>query len=133
MTIFKMTEPFQITSRLLPGVKLAPDFTVSMEYAGKDCGHQCYRFYIDGPEGQTYESSDLASGMGGGTLQDGFESLFSFMAAAAEAFQYPDSENADLFPEWVMELCYQHSDRIEEMNMYLDEENETIYIQEEES
>lgn len=107
----KIKQPLCITSRLLPGVKIG-EATISIEYAHiTPDERRAYRWYINLP-GKEFTGNDLASGVGGGSLQSGLESLLGFLSAFAEAHAYQDQtgqecENADLFPaglaEWAMD------------------------------
>lgn len=71
--------PFQITARLLPGVKVGTGW-ISIEFAGPtDDGRTRYQYHIDTPKFE-HSASDLKSGVGGGSLQDGMVSLLLFLA-----------------------------------------------------
>lgn len=111
----KLRAPFMITARLLPGVKIG-DVTLSIQDTGLRTpdNRTVYEYFIDGP-GWTHSANDLKSGCGGGTLQEGMESLLSFLGAAAES--YPDGENSDLFPAW----AHQNSDEITLLGIELKE------------
>lgn len=124
-----LREPVCITSRLLPGVKIG-DSHISIEFGGvtRD-GRVRYRYYIDGP-GLQYDNDDLKSGVGGGSLLQGLESLLSFMTAAAEAVRYNlnggESDNSDLFPAWVMDWCYLHDEELQMASLELSETPDAI-------
>ena len=108
----KIKSPLCITSRLMPGVEIGGDTdsfgTISIEYAyvASD-GRQRYRWFIDlhRPCEAALKGDKLASGVGGGTLQEGLESLLGFLGAFAEAVAYQEkhgdqdsyNENVDLF------------------------------------
>jgi hypothetical protein len=69
------------------------------------------------PDDTTHTGEDLKSGVGGGSLQEGFASLLAFLEAAAESYRYQfhtgrQGENVDLFPAEVIAWAYQHSDEI---------------------
>jgi hypothetical protein len=112
--------PLCITSRLLPGVRIG-DAWISIEYAdwpGED-GRQRYTWYIENgsQSGESYESDDLQSGAGGGTLQEGLESLLGFLGAFASAIAFreregKEAENADLFPADLAEWAVENADEI---------------------
>lgn len=112
-----ITQPCQITSRLLPGVRIG-DAELSIEYA-KRPGHEGrtrYQWHLDIPAGE-FAGDDLQSGAQGGSLQSGLASLLSFLGAAGEAYAYQmrtghESDNADLFPAPVMEWAHQYSDEL---------------------
>lgn len=118
--------PVFITSRLLPGVRIG-NATVSIDYATKRGagGRTRYRYHIDlGRKHHT--AADLESGVGGGSLQSGLETLLSFLGAAAESHGYhlrtkEKGEHEHLFPEWVNIWAYQHSDEISTLQLELEE------------
>jgi hypothetical protein len=108
-------EPFQITPRLMPGLKVG-DGWVSLEFdRATPEGRAQFRWCIDIPAGE-FSEADIRSGVGGCTYQQMFGSLLSFLGAAADAYRYEmggrKSENADLFPPEVNEWAYQHDDEI---------------------
>lgn len=121
--------PVEITSRLLPGVRFG-GASISIEYAGHSEGRQSYRWYID-LEGQEFTGDDLASGVGGGSLQSGLESLLTFLSACGEAMAYSDhsgheSENCDLFPRDVAEWAQANRDELSMLSYELEENQEAI-------
>lgn len=102
--------PFFISSRLLPAIKLG-DATLSLldSKAWRD-GRQVAAFAIDLPDGAAYVDNSMASGQGGfkGVVEM-FEGYLGFLSAAMEGLEYErstgcKSENAHLFPEWVMQM-----------------------------
>lgn len=124
-------EPCCITSRLLPGV-MVDGVEVSIEYS-KEPGESRrvrYRYYIDdGP--REYQADDLQSGAGGGNLQAGLENLLAFLGAAGEAYNYKmrtgeESDNGDLFPDWVSEWAYQNDDELSMIGIELRESENII-------
>lgn len=118
-----LNSPCIITSRLLPGIRIG-DGTISIEYAGHSPdGRQKYRWYIDIRAGK-FTGDDLASGVGGGSLQSGLESLLSFLGACGES--YPDGENAELFPPAVAAWAAQNSDELSLASMELEETDGVI-------
>ena len=111
-----------ITPRLMPGLHIGDAF-ISIEY-GRDRGHrQHYRYYID-IGGREYTDDDLSSGCNH-SLQNGLESLLSFLGACVEGRRYArtgrESENADLFPDWVGEWAEANSDEISMVACELEE------------
>ena len=117
-------EPFFISSRLLPAIRVG-GATVSIEYAAiPPRGGVRYRYHIDFPDGTTHSSEDLRSGVKEGSLKSGMEALLSFLAACGESrapsATYP-GENADLFPDTVGEWAYQHKDEIEALSLWIEE------------
>lgn len=117
----KLNSPFVITSRLLPGLhfrdgeKLS-EISITFDGTTGD-GRARYRYYIDAP-GLEHTANDLKSGCGGGSLQEGMESLLSFLSACVESRNYSrrtgrDGENSDLFPDHVAQWAANHSSEIE--------------------
>lgn len=125
-----LKEPVCITSRLLPGLKVG-DSEISIEFGDMTReGRVRYRYYIDGPDLE-YNSDDLKSGVGGGSLQQGLASLLSFLSAAAEAVRYSEwagreSDNRDMFPEPVMRWAAQHASELELLDLELEENPDAI-------
>ncbi len=125
-----LREPIIITARLLAGVKVGVA-TISIDFAGHTSdGRTRYNYFIDTPLFE-YAGSDLKSGVGGGSLQAGLESLLAFLSAAAESYAYQmrtgrQGENADLFPANVLEWAYQHSDELSMLACELEEDRALI-------
>lgn len=109
--------PFEITARLMPGLKIGESSYVSIEYGDWTIdGRMRYNIWIDMDE-KEFLIDDVCSGVGGGTLQEGMESLLAFLSAAAEAYMCKmkhgrATENIDLFVPEVVEWAYQNSDEI---------------------
>ena len=102
-----LSAPFLISARLLPAVSIgkgSEQITVSLSRSG---------FILDGPFGE-HEVTDLTL-RGNPSMESAFETLLSFMSAAAESFRYKgmDGENADLFPAPVTEAIAQVSFELE--------------------
>lgn len=102
-----LSAPFLISARLLPAVSIgkgSEQITVSLSPSG---------FILDGPFGE-HEVTDLTL-RGNPSMESAFETLLSFMSAAAESFRYKgmDGENADLFPAPVTEAIAQVSSELE--------------------
>ena len=102
-----LSHPFIISSRLLPAVAIgkgSEQVTVSLSPSG---------FILDGPFGE-HKVTDLTL-RGNPSIESAFETLLSFMSAAAESFRYKgmDGENADLFPAEVTEALAQVSSELE--------------------
>ena len=102
-----LSAPFLISARLLPAVSIgkgSEQITVSLSPSG---------FILDGPFGQ-HKVTDLTL-RGNPSIESAFETLLSFMSAAAESFRYRgmDGENADLFPAEVTEAIAQVSSELE--------------------
>ena len=103
----KLSAPFLISARLLPAVSIGKggeQITVSLSPSG---------FILDGPFGE-HQVTDLTL-RGNPSMESAFETLLSFMTAAAESFRYRgmDGENADLFPAPVTEAIAQVSSELE--------------------
>lgn len=103
----KLFHPFIISPRLLPAVSIGKgeeQVTVSLSPSG---------FILDGPFGE-HKVTDLTL-RGNPSIESAFETLLSFMSAAAESFRYRgmDGENADLFPAEVTEALFQVSSELE--------------------
>ena len=127
-----LNSPFSISSCLLPALEIG-GAVIQLEYAsraGRD-GRVRYRWTIDLPDGSSHSGDDLQSGCGGGSLQEGFESLLSFLSAAAESWRYAGSngENSDLFPRPVVKWAAQNSDEIGMLECEI-EESESDLIDE---
>ncbi len=114
-----LREPFKISSRLLPGLKIGGAW-VQLEYSerpGRE--HRTrYRWTIDLPDGSSHSDDDLQSGNNSDSgLQSGFGSLLSFLGACGESIRYSDAtgrkgENADLFPGPVAEWAATETDEL---------------------
>lgn len=120
-----LREPFFISSRLLPSVRVG-DATVGIEYAAKPPrGRVTYRYVLDFADGTEYTAEDIQSGTQGGTLREGMESLLSFLCACGESSRPGYAgENADLFPLAVAEWCHQNSDEIWSAKVWIEESPE---------
>jgi hypothetical protein len=122
----KLQSPCFITSRLRAGIKCG-SLTISIAFNDKELdGRVNYRYWIDSDDGRDFYSEDLSSGIDGGSLQDGLESLLSFMGAAAESYSYAlrrDRVEAleTSFPTWLAELCYVNSDELQMAQCELEE------------
>jgi hypothetical protein len=111
-------KPLCITPRLMPGLEIGGGW-VSIAYAhrsGRE-GRTRYRYAIELPDATEHEGDDLQSGCRGGNLQEGLESLLSFLMTCAESYAYRlrtgrAGDNIDLFPEAVAEWAYEHSDEL---------------------
>ncbi len=128
---FELDSPVEITSRLMAGVRVG-GATISIEYGGvTEDRRRKYHYFIDLPDGTEYESDDIASGVGGGTLQSGLENLLGFLSACGESWNYVGhdgerGENADLFTPVVAEWASQNSDELESFEFELRENPKCI-------
>jgi hypothetical protein len=130
----KILSPCIITARLLPGVKIGDSF-VSITYSKRagEGSRTRYQWFIDTPKGE-FEGHDLQSGQHGGSLQDGLESLLSFLGAAAASYAYEMrghkcGDNSDLFDERVNEWAYQNSDEISMLEIEIHEKQGKAIIE----
>ena len=118
-----LESPVFITSRLLPGVKIG-DATISISYAiSVGDGRTRYTWYIDGED--NYECDDLQCAPGS-TLQDGLETLLSFLGAFADANAFRkvhgiNCENIDLFPAELADWAVENVDKFTELQSELQE------------
>lgn len=110
--------PFYITSRLEAGLKVA-GAEISLAIGSPDFENRdVYEVTITLADGTEHGVKDLRSGVGGGTVKNGFESLLTFLGAAAESMSYrgrytgdPD-DNSSLFSEPVSTWAAANSDEI---------------------
>jgi len=100
----KISQPCEITSRLLLGVRIG-DVWISIDYAERpgDEWRTRYRWYIDGL-GREYSGDELQSGRGHYGLQYGLENLLAFLGASVG-----DSE---LFPSEVIRWAMNNADEL---------------------
>jgi hypothetical protein len=114
-------EPFMISSRLCPAVKIGNATLSLIAREPMEDGRSRAVFTLDTPN-FTYTDDQLRSGFGGfrGTVEI-FETFMSFMSACAEA--YPDGENADLFPTHVAEWLSEHQSELEAAHCWLCDED----------
>jgi len=125
----KLHEPFIITPRLLPGLKigdavLSLDTDMSISEDNRDVA----TFYLDAKD-FSYSDSNLQSGVCGfASLVEVFETMISFMEAAGEAVRFNmssahESDNSDLFPPNVMDWCYENADELSWISCEIHDEN----------
>lgn len=118
----KLHGPFIIAPNLEPGLKIG-DAYVTLKYSNRTHpkGRQRYEWtWMHIPTGAMASGDDLASGCGGGTLIQGFDSLLSFLSAFASATN-PEDENHDLFPQSMREWAEQSDDEIGVLQLELDD------------
>ena len=113
-----LKNPIIITPRLLPGVQIGKAF-VSIEYAKQPGAQGRTRFlwHID-IDKKSFTGNDLQSGCQGGNLQEGLESLLSFLSAAPY--------DAALFTLPVSEWARENSDEISMLAMEIEETPDCI-------
>ncbi len=124
----ELRNPFIISSRLLPAIVIG-GATIQLEYDGESSdGRTVYKWTIDLADGSEFSCNDLSSGCGGGSLQDGFKYLLSFLGAAGESFDdYDDPDsNARMFPRAVSEWAAQNSDELTSASIELEESTEEL-------
>lgn len=121
--------PFEISPRLLPALRVGGAF-ISIEYSDRpgDDGRVRYQWYIDLDAGEEFSGDDLQSGCQGGSLQQGMESLLSFLGAAAESYRSKMDwdkitldDNASLFPRPILRWAYQNSGEIAMLQFEIEE------------
>ena len=118
--------PFSISSRLMAALEVG-GATLSMAYGPTTHdGRIAWQCFIDLPDGSEHEVADLRSGCGGGSLQEAFCALLSFLTAAAESKAYHDrtgrpGENEDLFPAPIVDWAAQYSDELQMLSCELEE------------
>lgn len=108
-----LKSPFCISSRLLPAVRVA-NAVLSIGYGDATTnGRTRYQYFIDFEGLSDFEGHDIQSGVGGGTLKQGMESLLAFLYACGESSRPGHKgENADLFPKEIAEWAYENLDEI---------------------
>lgn len=127
----KLHAPFEISSRLMPAVRIG-GATISLQLGRQDPdGRTRYDVWIDLPNGTEVPATDLRSGCQGGDVQEGFASLLSFLGAAAESYQYRQrtgrtGDNEDLFPPAVVEWAAQYSDELSMLAVEIEETPDLI-------
>lgn len=103
-----LNAPFEISARLCAALRIGGAW-VSLDYdllataRSQDNRRTVYRYFIDLPDGYEHAANDLKSGCGGGTLQEGFASLLTFLDCADE----------ELFPKCVVVWAKQNSTELE--------------------
>ena len=138
MATINVKPPCVITSRLRCGVRIGLS-EISIAFDGySDDGRSVYQYWLDlDLDGKRIEywADDINSGVGGGTLQQGLESLLSFLSACGESYGYAmrkngklidDDGNATLFPADVAEWCYINSDELAMIACKLEETPDAI-------
>ena len=124
----KIRCPLEITPRLQAGFRLGagPNISwVSIQREQSQDFRDRFSYAIDLPGGFSHEAADLASGIGGCTLQGALVTLLSFFSAAADAYRYTqaggDSDNSDLFPPEIMEWASDNDDALQDIQAYLED------------
>ncbi len=108
------------TARLAPGLRIGDSHLslLRIDHEAAPDGRDQAVFVLDTPTFE-YHTSDLRSGCQGfASMVEPFASMLGFMAAAAGAYRHEmgmhsvKSDNHDLFPDHVMEWCYENEDEI---------------------
>jgi len=139
----EISSPLCITSRLLPGCRIG-GAELSIKYCyginARD-DRQYYHWRIDIYNSPSlgllreFKGDKLCSGVGGGTLQEGLESLLGFLSAFGEACEYQNQtgeqevENAHLFPVGLAEWAIQNRDAITMMEVELQEHPDKLIVE----
>lgn len=115
-----------ITPRLMPGLKIGNGFISLGNGPRNSEGRTVYGCFIDLPDGTEHEITDLRSGCGGGSIQDGLANLLGFLGAATESRQYRertgrDGENESLFDPAIVDWASENSDEISMLACELEE------------
>jgi len=118
----QLKHPFFISSWLTPAVRVG-NAVISIEYGDPTPdGRVRYKYTIDFIGLSHHQGDDLKSGVGGGTLKQGMESLLSFLSACGESSRPgQEGENADLFPKHIAEWCYENQDEIDSVRLEIEE------------
>lgn len=123
-----LTTPVEISSSLQPCVRIG-GAEVCISYSRREgrVGRTRYQWQINLGR-KEYQGDDLQSGCQGGSLQEGLESLLSFLSAAGDSFRHAgkDGENSDLFPLPVVQWASQHSDELEMARIEVEENPDCI-------
>lgn len=136
MARYTLREPFEISSRLMPAIKIA-GATLSIDYYGTWTreGRMQWDVWIDLPDGSEYQITDMRSGVGGSPLIEAFRSLLSFLSAAAESRNYRErtgreGENEDLFAGPIVDWASANSDEISMVECEIEGEAGELALQE---
>ena len=120
----KLHQPFQISPRLLPGLRLgSAGGGAWLSLTGTEPSYEnrdVASFVLDFADGSTYTDTTLQSGSGGFDSDvEAFESFLSFLLAAVESLEYEQrnpgrtGENTSLFPRYVVEWADDNKSDIE--------------------
>lgn len=126
-----LRQPFEISSRLMPSVRIG-GATLSVGLGrGLPSGRTLYDVWIDLPDGSEHEITDLKSGRQGGSVQKGMCALLSFLSAAAESRAYSrhsgeKGENEDLFCSEIVAWADDNSDELSMLACILEESGDLI-------
>lgn len=102
-----LKEPFFISSRLLPSVRVA-DAVIGIEVVGTEARRLRYRHTIDFDDSRkTHIEKTVRSGVGNGDLRGGMTALLSFLLAASQG-----GDMAGEFPPRVERWAKANSDEI---------------------
>lgn len=121
----ELKKPFFISARLMPALNIA-GATLSLDSESRNAeGRTQYKCFIDLPDGSEHEITGLRSGCQGGSVQEGFQSLLSFLSAAGESFNRNgiEGENSDLFPQPVTQWASENMNGLDYMEFDIAETN----------
>lgn len=127
----RLNPPFEISSRLMPSLRIGGAVISLGDGPRNREGRTEYGCFIDLPDGSEHEIKSLRSGCQGGSVQQGFASLLSFLSAAAESYAYRlrtgrQGENEDLFEPVIVEWAYQNSDELSMLALEIEETADLI-------
>lgn len=125
----ELQSPCVITSRLCAGLHVRDsaglcEISIEASSSTDHLGKPNWRWHIDLPDGTHHTAEDLA---GWGDHRAMLGALVSFLAAAAEAYDYEqrtgtECENRDLFPASVCEWASSCSDELSLLGLELEGE-----------
>lgn len=125
-----LRHPFEISSRLLPSVRVggAVVHLGLYKHKGGEYGKHVWEWFVDLPSGEAYCGHDF---QGHGSTQSAFADLLGFLGACGEGVNYErrtgcESENAVLFPDAVGEWAAKHVDDLSILESIVEDENNLI-------
>lgn len=119
----KLNEPFAISPRLLPGLRLGDAWLSLIDTKPSHDDRDATYFVLDFADGSTYDDCSMRSGCGGFKGQvEVFKGLLSFLLAAVESLEYEQrtgrpGENTALFPRYIVEWALDNKSDIESAQM----------------
>ena len=123
----KISAPFAISPRLLPGLKIGQTWVSAV------CIHARRVDFIFDCPGNPEHRETISSAGSRVTLQSGFQSILSFLTAWIEARNHQtrtgrDSENVDLFPEFLFPDVDNAESELNSLHLELSE-TETLFFE----
>jgi hypothetical protein len=124
----KLHNPFIIGPRLLPALRVGDAFLSLAAWTRADRAHPSFSearrdvctFYLDIPGEPGYDDAVRSGIAGFHSAVEAFDAMLAFLVAAAESRN--GSDNANLFPEYVMRWCRDSRDDIEVAGLELCDE-----------